>query len=43
MLSNEVLRKENVEKEVSEGKRLSAPEGVPRPSPTLVLTGPYVV
>jgi len=22
-------------------KRLSAPEGVPRPSPTLVLTGPY--
>ena len=23
------------------GKKLSAPEGVPRPSPTLVLTGPY--
>ena len=24
-----------------DGKKLSAPEGVPRPSPTLVLTGPY--
>ena len=24
-----------------DGEKLSAPEGVPRPSPTLVLTGPY--
>lgn len=25
----------------AKGKRLSAPEGVPRPSPILVLAGPY--